>query len=148
MRASAKRFSLTLFLLFLLVVGPIVYSTAHGYTQWWILSGGHVEVNGIRGGYLHKSRSNSAVLITRTDTNQRQSYLVQLGGSKSLFYCGGWHALRLPAFPIGDLNSPCMGFLDDLDPPDADPPLGSSLITRTGFVEFSTVQGKKVTASW
>jgi hypothetical protein len=148
MKASAKRFSLTLLLLALLVAVPITYSTAHGYTQWWLLSGGHVEVNGTRGGYLHKSWSNSAVIITRTDSSKRQSYLVQLSGSRTLIDCGDWYAPRLPAFPIGDVNPPCMGFIDDPDLPDTDRPLSSSLITRPGFVEFSTVQGKKVTVSW
>jgi hypothetical protein len=50
--------------------------------------------------------------------------------------------------PVGDVNPPCMGFLDDPDPPDADRPVSSTLTARPGLNEFSTEQGKKVTATW
>ena len=122
-----------------------------GYTQWWLWSGGHVTVNGVQGGYLHKNWSHSAVIITRTDSKKSQSYLVRISGeefSVAMVYCGDWHAPRFPAFPIGDVNPPCMGILDDPDPPDADRPLLSTLTARPGFVEFSTMHGKKVRATW
>jgi hypothetical protein len=90
-------------------------------------------------------------MITRTDSKREQSYLVRIAGegfSQSMIYCGDWHAPRLLAFPIGDVNPPCMGFNDDPDPPDTDRPVSSTLTARPGFVEFTTAQGKKVTATW
>jgi len=112
------------------------------------MSGGHVTVDGIQDGYLHTNWSRTAVMITRTDSKPSQSYLVWLSESKFMIYCGDWHAPRLPAFPIGDVNPPCMGFLDDPDPPGADRPVDSTLTVRPGFVAFSTVRGKKVTVTW
>jgi hypothetical protein len=150
MKAWAKGVCVSLLLVVILLAIPVTYSTARGYTQWWLMSGGHVVVNGVRSGYLHKNWSRSAVIITRTDSERGQSYLVRISGeefSQSMIYGSGWHAPRLPAFPIGDVNPPCIGFLDDHDPPDADRPQLSTL-TAKGFVEFSTVQGKKVKATW
>lgn len=151
MKAWAKRVGVSLFVLVILLAIPVTYSTAHGYTQWWFMSGGHVTVNGVQGGYLHKDWSHSAVIITRTDSKRSQSYLVRISGEEfpaSMVYCSDWHAPRFPAFPIGDVNPPCMGILDDPDPPDADRPLVPTLTARPGFVEFSTAQGKKVRATW
>lgn len=150
MKALAKGVCVSLFVLAILLAIPVAYSTARGYTQWWLMSGGHVAVDGVRSGYLHTNWSRSAVMITRTDSKRGQSYLVRISGeefSQPMIYCGNWYAPRLPAFPIGDVNPPCMGFMDS-DPPDADRPLRSTLTARPGFVEFSTVQGKKVTATW
>ncbi len=147
MNAMAKGVCVSLLVLAI----PVTYSTARSYTQWWLMSGGHVAVDGVRSGYLHKNWSHSAVMITRTDSKRDQSYLVWISGtefSQPMIYCGDWHAPRLPAFPIGDVNPPCMGFLDDPDQPDTDRPLALTLTARPGFVEFSTVQGKKVRATW
>jgi hypothetical protein len=148
MKALAKGVFVTLFVLAFLAAVPLTYSTVRGYTHWWLISGGHVAVDGVPSGYLHTNWSHSAVMITRTDSKRRQSYQIWLSGSKFMIYCGDWHAPRVPAFPIGDVNPPCMGILDEPDPPDADRPLGPTLTARPGLVEFSTVQGKKVTATW
>jgi hypothetical protein len=130
----------------------LTFSTARGHTQWWLISGGRVAVDGVRGGYLHTSWSRPFVVITRTDSTRAQSYLVRLSGSaefsEGITYCNNWHAPRLPAFPMGDVNPPCTGFLDDPDTPDADRPLSKTLTARPGFVEFTTVRGKEVTAKW
>jgi hypothetical protein len=147
----AKGVCVLLLVLAILLTASVTYSTARGYTQWWLMSGGHVAIDGVRSGYLHTNWSHSAVMITRTDSKRDQSYLVGISGkefSELMIYCGDWHAPRLPAFPIGEVNPSCMGFFDESDPPDADLPLHSTLKTRPGFVEFSTVQGKKVTATW
>jgi hypothetical protein len=151
MKTLAKRVCVSLLVLAALLAVPVTYSTARGYTEWWLMSGGHVTVDGVRGGYLHTNWSRSAVMITRTDSKRGQSYLVRVSGedfSQSMIYCGDWHAPRLPAFPIGDVNPPCMGLLDDPDPPGADRPVTSTLTVRPGFVEFMTVQGRKVSATW
>jgi hypothetical protein len=151
MTAFSKRLYILLLVLAGFLVIPLAYSTARGYTQWWLMSGGHVTVNGVRAGYMHTNWSHSAVMITRTDSSSKQSYLVRISGEEfvgPMVYCGDWHAPRVPAFPIGDVNPPCMGILDGPDPPGADRPRTSTLIARPRFVEFSTAEGKKVTATW
>jgi hypothetical protein len=148
MRALVKGICVTLLVLALLITVPITYSTAHGYTNWWFRYGGNVAVDGDRNGYLHTNSSRTAVIVTRTDSKMRQSYLVQVSGSKSLIYCGDWQAPQFPIFPIGDVNPPCLGFLNDPVSPEADRPLNSTLRAGPGFVEFFTKRGKKVTASW
>ena len=151
MKPFLRGVCVSLLLLTILIAISFTYSTVRGYTQWWLMSSGHVAVDGVRGGYLHKNLKYSAVMITRTDSKREQSYRVQIAGegfSQSMIYCGDWHAPRILAFPIGDVNPPCMGFNDDPDPPDTDRPVSSTLTARPGFVEFTTAQGKKVTVTW
>lgn len=97
---------------------------------------------------MHRIAANAAVIITRTDLSPTQSYLVGLSGKKSFFNCGEWHAPRLPAFPMGDVNPLCYIFSDDADMPKADNAVFSTLTALPGFVDFYTVRGRKVTASW
>jgi hypothetical protein len=133
----------------LMVAAGLIYSTSHdGYMQWWFRSGGYVAVNGVRGGYVHRNRDNSAVIITRVDVYPNQSYLIWLGDKRHLTHCGEWHAPRFPAFPIGDVNPPCWFFSKSSDMSNADDAASSTLTARPGFVEFQTVRGKKVTAFW
>src|SRR5205085_6957978 len=106
-RTSLKVSGVTLFALALVLAVTLTYSTARGYTSWWFGLSGRVTVDGVPNGYMHRIAMNSAVIITRTDLSPRQSYLVGLSGKKSLIHCGEWHAPRLPAFPIGDVNPPC-----------------------------------------
>ena len=151
MKAWVKRACVGLLVIIAILAIPVTYSTARGYTQWWLWSGGHVTVNGVPGGYLHRNWSRSAVIITRTDSNRDQSYLVRISGEEfagRMVYCSDWHAPRFLAFSIGDVNPPCMGILDDPDPPGADRPLIPSLMARPGLVEFSTREGKRVRATW
>jgi hypothetical protein len=134
--------------LVILITFALAYSTKNGFTTWWFWSGGSVTVDGVRSGYLHRSWDRAAVIITRTDSKPSQSYLVWVPGKKFLIHCGEWHAPRLPAFPIGDVNPPCSVLSNGSNMPTADNPVDSTLIGRPGSVEFYTVQGKKVTASW
>jgi hypothetical protein len=130
----------------LVFAAGLTYSTTKGYTTWWFSLKGLVAVDGVRGGYMHRNREHSAVMITRTDSHVRQSYLVGIGG-KHVIHCGEWHAPRFPAFPIGDVNPPCL-FPNGCGSPGADNPVSSTLIARPGFVEFLTEKGSRVTASW
>jgi hypothetical protein len=132
----------------LLVAVGLWYSTAHGYMTWWFSSRGSVAVDGVRSGYLHSNWQHSAVIVTRTDLHPSQSYLLGLSGEKFLIHCGDWQAPRFPAFSIGDVNPPCSFFSNGSDKPTADNAVFSTLTARPGFVQFQTVQGKKVTASW
>lgn len=130
----------------LVLAAALAYSTSKGYTTWWFSSNGLVAVDGVRSGYMHRNGEHSAVIITRTDSHVKQSYLVGIEG-KRVIHCGEWHAPRFPAFPIGDVNTPCLG-VNGWGLPAADNPVSSTLIARPGFVEFHTQKGRTVTASW
>jgi hypothetical protein len=139
-----RRAGLGLFTFALLCAGGLWYSTSHGYMTWWFTSSSQVAVDGVRSGFLHVNWGRSAVIITRTDLRPSESYLVGLSGKKFVTHCGDWQAPRLPAFPIGDTNPPCLF----VDLPAADNAVSSTLTARQGFVEFQTEHGKRVTASW
>lgn len=106
-----------------------------------------MTVNGVRSGYAHRNRENSAAIVTRVDVYPNQSYLIWLGDNKHLTHCGQWHAPRLPAFPIGVVNPPFL-LRGDSSMSNADDGVASTLMTRPEFIEFYTVKGRKVTASW
>jgi hypothetical protein len=147
MKSLAKIVGISLLALALLVTAALAYSTARGYTTWWFRSDGNVAVDGVREGYLHKNWSHTAVIITRSDTKTMQSYLVRLSGSRLLIHCGDWHAPQLPVFSTGDVRFPCSVFNPEAGPQD-DAPVLSTLLIRPGFVEFGTLRGKKVRATW
>jgi hypothetical protein len=136
-----------LFVFALLLAAAFTYSTAHGYMTWWFSSSAAVAIDGVRDGYLHRNWEHSAVIITRVDSHPRQSYLVGLSG-KHVIHCGEWHAPRFPVFSIGDVNPPCSFFSNGSDVSMGDDAVSSTLTARSGFVEFYTVKGRKVTASW
>ena len=115
---------------------------------WYSWTSGPVTVDGTRHGYIHLNKRHSAAIITRTDSNPIQSYLVVLSARKWVINCGEWHAPRFPAFPIGDVNPPCSFFSNGADLPTADNPIEATLNAGPRSVEFRTMQGHKVSASW
>lgn len=152
MRSAVKVTLRTIGVLVLLLAIPIAYLTVRGYTAWWFPSSGSVSVDEIKNGYLHTNWQNTAAVITRTDLKPNQSYLVVFDTSKtskSVTSCGDWHAPHYLIFPIGDVNPPCLGLvLDDLERQQSDLPLSSTLSIQTNRIEFSTIRGKKISASW
>jgi len=128
------------------IYAAFVYPTTHGYMRWWFESSASVTVDA--SGYAHINSDHSAIIITRTDSSPKQSYLVSLSGQRALIYCGQWHAPRLIAFPIGHVNPPCsaLGNVEELTR--ADSPVLSTLVVRPRSVEFKTAHGKTVSASW
>ena len=134
-------------IMFAVVSVPFVYSTVRGYTEWWFWRKATVTIDGTFHGFVHTLRNNSAAIITRTDTSPRQSYLVSLSGRGSLIHCGEWSAPRFPVFPIGDVNPPCL-FSDGVGNPKADYGVPASLSVQSHAVEFTTVSGRKIKASW
>lgn len=146
-RASAKIASVTIGV-FGLVVLAVSYSTARGYMSWWFRCGGSVQVDGVKNGYLHKNWSGTAVIITLTDLKPSESYFVSLLGSKYLLSCGNWHAPRFFPFAFGDINPPCLLLHDEVEAQRTDLPDSSTASIQPGSIEFSTKDGRKVTASW
>lgn len=148
MRSFAKAASITVVVLVLLLALPVTYSTAKGYTTWWFSSKATVRINGASNGYLHRNWSGRAWIVTRTDLQPRQSYLVSLYGSKHVIDCGDWHAPRLPIYPFGDVNPPCLGLLTDSEIQRADLPHSSTLSVEPNMIEFTTMSGKNVSVTW
>ena len=64
-----------------------------------------------------------------------------------MIHCGEWHAPRFPACPIGDVNPPCSIF-NSANLPAADNPIVGTLKAGPRSVEFQTMQGRRVFASW
>jgi hypothetical protein len=65
-----------------------------------------------------------------------------------LIHCRGWHAPQFVAFPTGDVDPPCSIFGNDSEMPKADNPEFSTVTIRSGFVEFHTMEGERITAAW
>ena len=147
-KVALKVVGLLLFIFALLIAAGLTCSTLHGYMTCWFWSTGSVAVDGSRRGYIHINKEKLAVIVTRTDSNPRQSYLVALSGKRWLIHCGEWHAPRLPAFPIGDVNPPCSTFSNGAELPTADNPIVNTLKSGPHSVEFQTMQGHRVSASW
>jgi len=151
MRYPAKITLVSIVGLAMLLALLIAYSTASGYMMWWFPSRGSVRINGVTSGYLHKNWWGTAAIITRTDLKPSQSYLVGFDTSetsKSVIHCGDWHAPHFVVFPIGDVNPPCSFFFDDSQLQRADLPIPATLSIRPRVIEFSTMRGEKVTATW
>lgn len=146
-RRAVKLFGRGLLAFLLLVILAVGYSTTQRHATWWRrVPNAAIAVNGIRAGYLHQNCTHSRVIITRTDLSPPQSYLVDISDRRWLIHCGDWHAPKFVIFPIGHVNAPCSIFGNDS--PRADHAEFSTLVVHPGFIEFSTVQGKHVTASW
>lgn len=146
-KTAVKRLFIALIVIAVLAF-PLVYSTVHGYVTWWFLRWAAVTVNGRSDGFLHRRLDNSAVIITRTDMSPHQSYLVTLSGRKFLIQCGEWSAPRFVAFPIGHVNPPCSVFSNGADDPKADNGIFTTLVVRANSVEFTTISGNRIKASW
>ena len=108
--SKLANFSVLAALALTFLILPLAYSTAHGYTTWWFTAHGRVTVKGASNGFIHRSSDWGAVIITRTDTSPRQSYLVSLHGGRNLIHCGQWSVPHFPVFGIGDVNPPCVPY--------------------------------------
>jgi hypothetical protein len=77
----------------------ICRSTARGYTQKGLSPAATLRLTEFTEAICPTTWWRSALMITRSDSNRRQSYQVQLSGSKFITCCGGCRAPRLPVFP-------------------------------------------------
>ena len=142
----------------ILAAVALIYSTATGHTTWYFRVDGHVSVDGqLTTGYLHANTERTILLVTRTDAEKPETYLISLGKTKEIFDCGEWHPMRFLPLPVGDLTPTCPGFgagtskTGDLSTGNAsmeDAPLGKTLAFGRRSVEFSTNRGRKVRAEW
>jgi hypothetical protein len=86
----------------------IVYSTANGYTTWYVRKRhSEIFVNGRQvPGYIHESKH--ALIATRRDTVVPHSYLISFHRPGSVLDCGDWSAPSFPVFATGDVSPPCV----------------------------------------
>jgi len=143
-----KRVVLAIVLAIVAISTLSVYSTGRRYNTWWFRRMSTVRVNGIENGFMHRRWNNDVVIITRTDTAPHQSYLVVLSGDRFLIHCGDWSAPSFPIFPINHVNAPCSFFRNGANDPKADNGIVKTLIIQPQSVEFTTVSGKRIKASW
>ena len=131
----------------LLVVGATVYSTARGYTTWYFRVNGRVMVDEHQTtGYMHANTQQTILLITRTDGPRKETYLVPIGKSRTIFDCGDWHPVRFLPFAVGGVSQTCSPFTDPATVVDA--PIDKTLVRERRSVEFSTASGKKIRAEF
>lgn len=130
------------------LVGAVIYSTAMGYTTWCFRMNGLVTVDGrATSGYMHTNTQRTVLLLTRTDNEKPETYLVPIAAGKPILDCGHWHPVRFLPNPVGDLNSHCSAA--DMKSTNAvDAPVNTTLVQAARSVEFSTASGKKVKAVW
>jgi hypothetical protein len=87
------------------------YSTAKGYTSWFIaVPRVAITVDGKQsGGWVHRTRGGKTLFVTFGNAGKRQTYdlVVTEKGDVSVYRCGKWVAPRFPIIPIGDINPPC-----------------------------------------
>jgi len=128
-------------------VFALVYSTAKGYMSWYFRVDGQVRVDGqMTSGYLHANTQRTILLITRTDGDRKETYLIPVSDRAMIMDCGDWNPVRFLSTPVGDVNPPCSVFTDPAKVFDA--PLPASLVRERRSVSFTTASGKKVRAEW
>jgi hypothetical protein len=80
----------------------MVYSTAKGYTAWFLrIPDAVITVNGARAkGWLHSSRNGRAIFFTLGDPAKPETYDLIFGpnGKGQVLGCGTWVARGCPRF--------------------------------------------------
>jgi hypothetical protein len=136
---------LSVFLVF--IAFAMAYSTAKGYMTWYFRMRGVVTVDGRKtNGYLHANTARTALMITRTDGSEPETYLLTVKDRGTIIDCGDWHPIRFLPAPIGDLSPPCSVFTNPASIKDG--PRSSVVVTSRRSVEFSTASNKRVKAEW
>lgn len=137
----------------LVLLGLVVaHSIFSPYVAWYfVVPAARLTVNGrAASGSLHRGRSGETLFVTRRDKKQAESYMVSAphDGRGIVWNCGTWTAPRIPAFPIGDVNPPCLfgAIVEGSDSRARVPP--RDLTTGNGFVEFTADDGSRIRASW
>jgi hypothetical protein len=119
------------------------------YTAWYfIVPTAHLTVDGRPvHGWLHRGSHAKVLFLTRQVKGKSESYMVGLRDSRPrlVLSCGAWTAPRLPAFPVGDVNPPCL-FASSA----ADSPLlpDRNLLVGLDSVEFTADDGSRIKATW
>jgi len=128
--------------LFAFVALAMAYSTAKGYTVWFIkIPHAVVTVNGRQTkGWLHEANKGNTIFFTRADSSKRQTYDLVFAheGNGRVLSCGEWVASRLPLIAIVDVNPPC--FFEGS--------AGHGLTKGPRSSAFTTNDGARIEAHW
>ena len=137
-----------MFVVIACIAGAIAYSTANGSTMWYFRVNGSVTIDGhATSGYMHANTQRTVLLLTRTDQEKPETYLVPIVAGKPILDCGEWHPVRFVPNVVGDLNSRCSAA--KVKPADLrDSPVSNTLVRAVRSIEFSTASGRKVKAVW
>jgi len=130
----------------LLGVFVLLYSTVNRSTKWYFRVNGQVLVDGQTSGYMHANIDRTMLLVTRTDREKAETYLVPVADRAAILDCGEWSPIRFIPNPVGDGNPPCSALTNLAKTSDA--PISSTLVRAGRFVSFSTASGKKIKAQW
>jgi len=93
---------------------------------------------------MHANVDRTVLLVTRTDGNKAETYLVPVADRATILDCGDWSPVRFIPNPVRKENSPCTALLPSAKTSDA--PISSSLVREGRFLSFSTASGKKIKA--
>ena len=141
-KASVKAIAFIAISLFAFAAMALAYSTAKGYTSWFVrVWHPIITVNGIRSeGWLHRTRDGNGIFLTEHNSSRSVTYdlIFTDSGNGFVLSCGAWVAPRWPAIPVGDVSPPCsfLGYA------------GHSLTRGTNSVSFTTLEGRKLQADW
>lgn len=125
----------------------LLYSTLEGHITWYFRVHGQVLVNGRQtSGYMHANTDRTILLITRSDGERNETYLIPVADHAAILGCGNWSPIHFVPTPIKGATPPCSVSPDPANNPD--PPNSSTLFREGRFVSFSTASGKKVKAEW
>jgi hypothetical protein len=143
MKTFVRTVAVTAGVLFVLVVFAMAYSTAKGYTVWFLrVPDAVITVNGTRAsGWAHKTtKDGHTMFFTRADSKKTETYdLVFIeDGNGHVLSCGTWVASRMPLIAVGDVNPPC--FFEGL--------AGHDLTRGPRSIAFTTYDGTRLEAHW
>lgn len=145
LKKLAKLLGLLFILVAIVVVIFLVLSTMAGTTQWFFRVNGQVSVNGQENsGYMHANTLRTFLLVTTTDGQKPETYVVPLISIK-MWGCSSWHPIRFLPTPMGTWSS-CN--LPAYSAVVVDPPLPKTLMCHQRSIEFTTASGRKVKAEF
>ena len=128
--------------LFAFVAFAMAYSTAKGYTVWFIrIPHAVVTVDGRQTtGWLHEANEENTIFFTRADSSKAETYDLVFAheGNGRVLSCGESVASRLPLIAIGDVNPPC--FFEGL--------AGHGLTRGPRSIALTTNDGTRIEAHW
>jgi hypothetical protein len=131
-----------------ILILPIFYSSAKGYTSWfWRNFHAVVLVDGqpVRG-YIHQSKS--TLIITRRDTSNPHSYMITNKDSEAyILDCGNWAAPSFFVFGINHVNPPCVREILDASISAPDSPHNPTIV-QNGALEFHTKNGRTIKVTY
>src|SRR6266404_3151563 len=142
MKISARITAVIAGTLLMLVVLAMAYSTAKGYTVWFLkIPNTIITVNGTQTkGWLHTANNGRAMFFTFTNSGKSLTYDLVFAGDVNgrVLNCGTWVASRLPLFAVGDVNPPCF----------FEPSAGHNLMRGSRSIAFTTNDGTRLEAHW